>query len=418
MKATPEIIIEAVKRISIEAVAGGRFSGSAVRVGPCPLCMKGAKKGSCFKIRDGVRWHCHRCDKGGDVVALEAELAGVGQVEAAKRLLGGLWQERLDAPALDATPRRQSDSAAEAAARKARYAAEIWRGGVAFAGSPAEAYLAGRGIEAAVLAAIGPNLRFNPRARWFWDPAAKGWETAPAMVALVVVAGPDGRPVATGGVHGTYLLPDGSGKAVDTRPIPPEDRANAKVMWGPQGLDGQAGGTWLIGPDAPWLEGLGSQGGPGAVGAEGIETSASMASLSLLRHGVVPRAWAALSLDRLQGRLATDDDGCVDLKTLTARPGSAFVWPGIVGNEIGIDRDMALLRGVRTRVGRPRGRSGLARPCEVQLDGETRARICARMSVAAWRTAGDARATAIAPPPGMDFNDYLRRHQARAEASA
>jgi len=410
MAETPPIILEAIKQVSIEAVAGVKFTGGATRVGPCPLCMKGETKGTCFKIRDGDRWFCHKCEKGGDAVALEALLANVGMVEAARRLLGGAWRERVAEPAADPRPKARSESAEAEAARKAGYAAEIWRGGQPFAGSPAEAYLAGRGIVPEVLQAMAPNLRFNPRARWFWDVAGRRWVTAAAMVALVVVAGGDGRPVATGGVHVTALEEDGAGgwvKATDRRTLPPGEKpVSAKVMWGPQGLDGRAGGTWLIGPDASWLEGV-----DGAVGAEGIETSASMASLSFLKHGVVPRAWAALSLDRLQGRLAQDDDRCVDLKTLAARPGSAFVWPGMDDVEIGVDRDMGPFT-LRARAG-PKNK-----PCEVTLDGEARARICARMATAAWREAGARKVWAIAPPARMDFNDELRRVLAQTGAAA
>lgn len=408
MTETPAIILEAVRRTDIEAVAKVKFTGGSTRMGPCPLCMKGVAKGTCFKIRDKVRWHCHRCGQGGDVVALEALLAGVGQVEAARRLLGGDWRERTSEPT-PAQTRRRSESAEAEAARKAGYAATIWRGGGAFAGSPAEAYMAGRGIVPEVLAAMAPNLRFNPRARWFWDPALRRWQTAPAMVALVVVAGPDGRPVATGGVHGTYLAGDGAGGWVKAR----DPRANAKVMWGPQGLDGRPGGTWIIGPSLLGRDrrpfGISRPDAPdvwdfepgGAVGAEGIETAASLASLSFLRHGIVPRAFAALSLDRLQGRLATDDERRVDLNTLAAVPGSAFTWPRLDDVEIGVDRDMGPLTF--------KGRSRRGRPCDIQLDGEGRATLCARMAVAAWREAGTRRVHAVAPPPGCDFNDELGR---------
>lgn len=403
MSEKPPIILEAVKQVSIEAVAGVRFTGGATRVGPCPLCMRGEKKGSCFKIREGVRWHCHRCGKGGDVVALEAQLANVGMVEAARRLLGGAWRERVAEPVQDARPKARSQEAEAEAARKAGYAAEIWRKGLPFAGSPAEAYLASRGIVPAVLAAMAPNLRFNPRARWFWDSADRRWVSAAAMVALVVVAGPEGRPVATGGVHCTYLASDGSRKAIDIRPIPAAERANAKVMWGPQGLDGRAGGTWLIGPALS--DGVNDR----AVGAEGIESAASRASLIWLDQGIVPRMWAALSLDRLQGRLAIDNAGCADLKALAAKPGSAFVWPGIDDVEVCLDRDMNPID-IKARTAR-------GKPCLVQLDGEARTRICGRMARAAWAAAGCQRVRAIAPPPRSDFNDELRRVLAHRSAA-
>lgn len=400
---TPAIIVEAIKQVGIEAVAGGKFTGGTTRVGKCPLCQSKSRR---FTIREGSRWFCHSCEVGGDVVALEAMLAGVPMVEAARRLLGGAWRARVDTPVADARQRALSESAEAEAARKAGYAAEIWRCGGVFAGSLAETYMAGRGIVPEVLAAMAPNLRFNPRARWFWDHLERRWVTAPAMVALVVVAGPDRRPVATGGVHGTYLAADGSGKALDTRPIPPEERANSKMMWGPQGLDGRPGGTWLIGPTPAWLDGV-----SGSVGAEGIESAASLASLAFLKTGVVPRAWAALSLDRLAGRLLKDAEKCVDLKGLTAQPDTAFTWPGLEDVEIGVDRDMKPLDFD--------SRTARGKPCKVRLSGEARTLISARMAVAAWKTAGTKRVWAIAPPPRSDFNDELRRVlAARAQAAA
>lgn len=382
------IFEDAQDRISVETLCRTQNRGvkfvllAGQDVGPCPICTPDDTVGSWFKIRDRL-WHCFRGCGGGDVVELERRLHGGTMLEAAKRLVGMPEQPK-------AQPRRaMSPPADERETPSAQLGRALWSERKPFAGSLGEAYLLARGIAPEVVAAAAPNLGFHPQAKWAWDPAAKRWSHAPAMLALSVVADEDGKALATGGIHATYLAPDGSGKAVGGR--------RTKIMRGPQMRDGKAGGTWLIGPNAPWLEGV-----SGSVGAEGIETSLSLATLSFLRHGVVPRAWAALSLDRLQGRLLIDRQGCVDLKNLTPKPeGPAFVWPGQDDVEIGVDRDMGSVP--------IRGRTGRGKPVMYDLDGEARARLCARMATAAWKAAGAKRVHAIAPPAGMDFNNELGR---------
>lgn len=401
------LVAAAGARVSVERLAGREVAlvkaGSELR-GPCPLCARGAARGpravepvkgrrkgkgrsESFAVK-GDRWRCYRCGLFGDVVDLERELRGGTTVEAARRLAG---DEPLPATV---TPRAKPRPEPEGPSASARLAAELWREARPAAGSLVETYLAARGIVPAVIAAALGNLRFHPAAKWFWCDRSRRWATAPAMIVLVVVAGPDGRPRATGGVHATYLAPDGRAKAS-------AEDAPAKVMWGPQTLDGRPGGTWLIGPS---LEGHAGDGL--AVGAEGIETGLSLASLHWLRTGSLTRCWAALSLDRLQGRLLRDEARCVDLVALTPDPERpAFTWPGVERVRVGVDRDMSPLA-VRARTGR-------GKAIEMELGPEARARICARLTVAAWRAAGASEARAVAPPPGMDFNDELRRVRAR-----
>lgn len=398
------------KAVSVEALAGREValfrSGGEMR-GLCPLCcMRGKsaapvrpkvegetggrkRKGSRHRSLPfavyGHRWTCHRCQEGGDVVDLEQALRGGSPVEAARRLAGNA-----PLPAT-VTPKAAPATAAKPAQPGAtdRIAAELWRGAVPASGTLVETYLTARGIHAEVIVHARRQLRFHAKAKWWFDEEKRRWVHAPAMLALIVVQGDDGAPVATGGVHATYLADDGSGKA--------SDDGDSKIMWGPQKRDGRSGGTWLIGPAGT---------GP-AFGGEGIETSLSLASLHFLRTGQMPRAWAALSLDRLQGGIAKDEQKRIDAYHPQPDPQrTPFVWRGVSEVVIGLDRDMGDL----TLKGRtPRGKT-----CLFTLDAEARARLCGRLAVAGWKAAG-ASARAVAPPPDSDFNDELRRVLARRE---
>jgi putative DNA primase/helicase len=127
---------------------------------------------------------------------------------------------------------------------------------VPLAGSSAEAYLRGRGLALP----DSPDLLFHPDLTDF--ESRRGW---PGMVAVVR----DAAGEATGGIHRTYLLDDGSGKA------PP-----GKKMLGPV-----AGGAVRLAPMP----------GDGRIGvAEGIETA--LAAMALFGIATM----AALSADGLR----------------------------------------------------------------------------------------------------------------------
>ncbi|WP_374572560.1 CHC2 zinc finger domain-containing protein [Phenylobacterium sp.] len=358
-----------------------RRSGHELR-GGCPLCGAGAKSASppfAIKLQKET-FRCYGCGAHGDVVDLERELRGGTPAEAARRLTGG------DVPHAAPRPRAAVVKAADKPSTSERVAAELLREArVGIEGTLAARYLAARGAPRELIAAASPNLRYHPHAKWGWDAARGAWITAPAMLAQVVTAsGP------TGGVHATYLARDGQGKAA---------LAPAKRMWGAQlDREGRPGGAWLIGPS----------GEGDLVVAEGIETALSVAALAW-RAGVPMRACAALSLNRLQGGLARDDDGRIDPFEPQPDPASPpFTWPPIedCGEVvIGVDRDMSEVR--------VKGRSRRGKTCWFNLTPEARARLCGRLAVAGWRAAGWGRARAIAPPMKCDFNDELRRVLAR-----
>lgn len=391
MSGGPSLFDQARGAMTVEAMAGVKLrrAGREVR-GPCPICGAGHKsKSGPFAVdpqRQTWKAYCGGAHPGrGDVVDLAAAMRGETLVEAARWIIGGA------AGPITAKAKPKVEKPAGPTTGQKIWA-EMWAGGRPITGTLAERYLLSRGILPEVVAAAAPRLRYHPFAKVAWDDRAKEWIKAPAMLAQAETPlGP------TGGGHATYLLRDGSGR--DKR------RGFGKRMWGPQYLEREGGGivqggAWLIGPD-----------GEGDLAdAEGIESSLSLVSLALLKGGAMMRACAALSLDRLQGGVLLDDEGLSDLESPVADPDQPpFTWPNPPLTPwgrviVGVDRDMSPIKA--------RGRTGRGKVIPFQLDGEARARRCGRLAVAGWARAGS-KAVAIAPPAGSDFNDELRREQAR-----
>lgn len=371
---------ELVEREGLKLVRAGQEQRSA-----CPMCGAGSKSLSAFAIK-GPKWRCYgACDTHGDVVDLEQALRGGTAVEAARRLVGR------EVPTGPARTRSAAPPAPAGPSSADRLAVELWRDSQPFANTLGERYLRKRGIAAEVVALAAPQLRYHPNAKHSWDPARGSWICAPAMIVRVVTAsGP------TGGVHVTYLDKATAAKVAWKA---------AKRMWGPQlDAEGRSGGAWLIGPA-----------GEGAlVVAEGIETGLSVATLSL-RAGLAVRVCAALSLNRLQGGVLKDADGCIDpFKPQPDPKRPPFTWPtpdagGWPEVLVAVDRD-----------GKPvklSAKTGRGRICGFTLDSEARAKLCGRLAVKAWLAAGAPKARAIAPSAGSDFNDDLRRLLARESAA-
>lgn len=355
----------------VEAVAGVKLFRAGRRLrGECPICgtSKGKRAGGAFSVEpDSGLWYCFGgCQRGGDVVDLERELRGGSPREAAERLAGA---PRPAPIARKPEPRRAEGE--KAGPNKVAY--QCWFGAESGLPGVAAAYLAGRALSAELIRQAARELRLHLSAPWGWDDQVRDWIRAPAIVGVVETpAGP------TGGVHCTYLRPDGSGKA---RLDP------AKRMWGPQrDHDGRPGGVWLTAPDAP---------GPLVVG-EGIESTLS--AMQLL--GRPCRGVATLSLGALQGGWLADRFGRIDPACVAPDPDRpAFTWPGQEEVLVAVDRDM---KPVTVKVRKLGGGT-----VERQLDSEQRARICAGLAVAAWKAAGANAVRAIAPAAGRDFNDEL-----------
>ncbi len=382
---TDNLFEEARDRVSIEArveQTGVKLYGGALQKrGICPIedCGKKSKTRPFAVYPAKGRFKCWSCDKRGDVIELEQLLEGGTNVDAARRLLGLELVER--APRRAITEAEVDDDAQ----RKLRMAEDMWGAATPILGSLAEKYLHARCIHPAVIARAAAAMRFHPAARHSWDPKRETWIRAPALLVR-----PETEEGPTRGVHATYLLRDGSGR----------DKDLGKKMWGPQALNDRPGGAWLIGPVAEGFD------GSPLANAEGLETVLSIASLAQLQ-GRRMRAVAALSLNRLQGGVMLDADGCIDLDDPRMDPEKpAFTWtspadqpwPEVV---IGVDRDMKALK-IWARNGRDRRTAML-------LEGEARSALCGRLARQQWTAAGAERVRAALPPVNSDWNDELRR---------
>lgn len=206
--------------------------------GRCPAC--GYVDTFVLTQRNGApRGWCASC---GDADAIAVALARVGT--------GGIL-----------APKRPGGTQLPACTDEERTARALacWNGAMPAAGTPADAYLTGRGL---------PGLAASPALRWRADvahPEERG--RLPAMLALVVNAAD--QPIA---VHRTYLRSDGTGKAAVTP---------AKASLGPV-----RGGAIRLDPAAPEL-----------VIGEGIETAASAGRLLSLP------AWASVSAGNMEHSL-------------------------------------------------------------------------------------------------------------------
>jgi phage/plasmid primase-like uncharacterized protein len=223
---------------------GGRWHG---RYGatPCPICQPERRKGqNALTLADGRN--------GRLVLDCKKSACAFLDILAAAGLRSGDYSP----PDAATLAQREREAKAEAQ-RKAGQAKRLWREAQPIAGTPAEAYLRGRGITCP----LPRTLRFH-RACWH-GPTAKRY---PAMVAAVQGAG---MPA----IHRTYLRPDGSGKA---------DIDPAKAM-----LGATAGGAVRL-----------ADGPSRLVVAEGMESALSL--LCGLLDGPAT-AWAALSTSGLRG---------------------------------------------------------------------------------------------------------------------
>lgn len=230
---------------------GGRWHG---RYGTCacPVCQPDKRPGQdALTLADGSKGLLAHCKRSGcDFRSIVGSL--------------GLPPGSITPPDPALIAQREAERQAEAAKRE-RQARALWAEAQPIAGTPAQAYLHGRGIDYELPAV----LRFHPEA-WHGVTARR----LPALVALV--RGADGFAV-----HRTYLRADGSGKAqVDP----------AKAMLGTV-----AGGAVRL-----------SEGAGRLVVAEGIESALSLACGLLDGPAAI---WAALSTSGLRGLRLPDRPG-------------------------------------------------------------------------------------------------------------
>ncbi|WP_293943220.1 CHC2 zinc finger domain-containing protein [Sphingomonas sp.] len=173
-------------RHSLPAIVGA--STKLIRAGrewkaSCPLHPDRSPSFTIYE--DGERYHCFGCGAGGDVLDYLQRAHDVGLREAVAMLEGGNLPVVVQ-PALPPEPER--DTTAEAIT--------IWRAAGPIGGTPAEAYLRGRGLDLR----LPESLRFA-RLRY-------GSKTLPCLVALIANA--DNK---IGGVQRTFVKKDGSAKA-------------------------------------------------------------------------------------------------------------------------------------------------------------------------------------------------------------
>jgi len=210
--------------IARELFPAGKRAGGEWRVGSLAgepgqslaVCIQGSKRGVWRDFAAGI---------GGDMLELVAQARyGGDKAEAlrwARRFLG--LSDRAAPPGSPPPPPPPRAEAADELRRDfAGKARALWHGAVPIGGTPAAAYLAGRGISLAELGRAPGALRYRADV---WCSERQGYH--PAMLAAIVRAG------LIVGVHRTYLAPGPAGRWLKA-PI----REPKKVL-------GSLGGGWI-----------------------------------------------------------------------------------------------------------------------------------------------------------------------------
>ena len=284
---------------------GGDFVG---------LCPFHEERTPSFTVQDDRGfYHCFGCGAHGDVfawlqhrqgldfraaVAEAARLAGVDvpDVNNGAPLVDPQRQQQQEeeaARAAEARRRQRDAEEAQARAEAAQGAREVWRECRHIGGSPAEAYLRGRGIGCA----LPPSLRYHPALPCFQTyPGARQARFVGRFPALVAaVQGPDG---AVSGIWRIYLARDAAASpaAAGSRrlnaPLATHDPAVGEVWRKADEREGVLKAKMGKGPVRGGAVRLADframQDGATLVVAEGIETALSALCLGW-------PAWAALS---------------------------------------------------------------------------------------------------------------------------
>ena len=281
---------------------------------PCPGC--GGTDRFAVNVKKNL-WTCRKSGTGGDAIALVGHVDGASFLVAVEILTGepqpdAAGESRDERAARVARLERRAKAEAEKARRSAaesetyrqrerEEAWQLWRRGRPIAGTPAEAYLARRGLVAPAEA----KLRFAPDAAYFAVVVENGRNrnraihVGPAL--LAAIQGPGGHFL---GLHRTWLdldHGDADGKAV-IRDAAGERLAAKKVRGSKRG-----GTIRLAGHPA---ESAAPRTARRSIMGEGIETTLS--------------AWMAL---RPEERAGTEFSAAVDLGNMAGKAAGRLPHP-------------------------------------------------------------------------------------------
>lgn len=285
----------------LDRIAGGHAVKRRGRrgVGPCPAC--GGKDRFSIDGGKGIFYCRGSARVGGDVIDMVQHITGANFLGACEDITGEpmprrkpgdevrradpklIEQRRLDAAA---EADRREKEAIDYRDREIARALTLWAQGVAIAGTPAEAYLRGRGVSAPA----GARLRFHPDLK-YWHHLAEGFAaiwTGPAMLARI-----DDANHKFIGCHCTWLdLSTRKGKAEIADPESGEILQAKKVR------GSQKGGHIHLGGNAGAARHL--------VIGEGIETTLAVreAMRAAERDLSDVMFWAAVNLGNIGGKAA------------------------------------------------------------------------------------------------------------------
>lgn len=153
------------------------------QTGLCPF--HGDRSDGNFMVNDekGI-WHCFVCQVGGDVIDYVAKRAGRTFVQVLGELERDAGIDFTDARAkarIDGAAKARRDQSRADAAKRRHDARQLWLTAVSGKGTPAQAYLEGRGIDFAALGKWPGALRFRYDARHGLSRS-----NMPAMLAAIV----------------------------------------------------------------------------------------------------------------------------------------------------------------------------------------------------------------------------------------
>jgi CHC2 zinc finger/Toprim domain len=164
------------------------------------LCPFHAERTPSFYVYED-HFHCFGCGAHGDVITWLRATRHLAFPEAVRRLAGAEAHDRTRHHPLPVPKPMQA-----APRRTANLILHCWNQGIDPAGTIVETYLHNRG---GLTVPDGAPIRFHRHCQRGPHDLPGGPEFGPAMLALMTDP-ITGRPV---GLHRTYLLPDGSGKA-------------------------------------------------------------------------------------------------------------------------------------------------------------------------------------------------------------